>query len=317
MRAGAVGVMLAFLMMFGGVSALAAGEEAHAVQRLRAGDRSGLCTQDYPDPGQSAAVFLRTVDTIEDDTARVRLILFSAALLRKSLRLPANEGAGEPGEAMEALTGIIIKDRSERARAVAARAVKDMFPPAMLNHFHAGLLKEVQRRNELETLLLYACLPSCDVGAVKSAAAGIARQSESRGFLVDAVTARHGDMQAESRLMSGIRTLHETSSVELGRLVRALGYVSTDGMRVFLAEGLRSEETVLLAGGGTVPKRNCYARALVRMHRHTAGFPVAKQAFLYTDGELWGMEAWCAENLGVRVPKRPWRALRVQPGLAP
>lgn len=293
-------------------------KEEEAIRKLRSGDSSGLVTSRYKNSGMSSAIFLKYVPLFEKAKSRARVVLFAIALQGKAAHSKANATA--PGQSTvlvaERLASIVEEDSSERVRAVAAAGLADLFPPELLDRYAETIRRAARRWKQREIVLLYGLLPSCRSEEIANIVSGMKARNVSQRYQLDGILARYGDEEAQKRLISAATSLLEASDVALERLVNALSYARTKQIKMFLAKGLRSETMIELPGETKVPKRDCFARALVRMMRHDQRFPVRAEDS-YDDAKLDKIEQWCMKHLGVGFPHGPRKKLSVTPSVQP
>lgn len=183
----------------------------------------------------------------------------------------------------------------------------------------SGLLS-LKRKNLLypSDILLYGLLPSTTPKEARAFADGITPTRDStvaaKGtpLAVDALLARFGDKAALGRLLDVAREFGTEDTRERASdydLTVCLSSVQSMEMKVFLAQGLRSEEMLVYAGRSCSPKRFLYGNALAKMMTDDPGFKVAAGFRDFTESELDEMERWCTQNLGVEYPKTPRKRL--------
>jgi hypothetical protein len=216
----------------------------------------------------------------------------------------------------EALVRVLERDPSDSVREVAAKGLRDQYNPRSLARYEQRIRSVVDRYPEREVALLYGELPGIGRKEISSVAARLTTYSGIDELIKLALLARHGDRDAEKTLLAKASGLRETSLTMLDHLVDSLAYVPTTSVKGFLYEGLTSEETVNLAGGGGIPKRNCYARALVRMMRDEPTFPVRTEEFTYSAAEIERIDEWMSKHAG-RKTRGKVKELPVVPRITP
>ena len=168
----------------------------------------------------------------------------------------------------------------------------------------------------MEILLLYASLPSCQPEKAVKLAREI-RTEDIGTYRVNAILSRFGEQSATDALIANAENIFESSGVRLSELLGALAFAHSDKINRFLVKGLRSEDYITLAGGSKIPRRNCYAKALVLMNSFNEEFPVKNKYDFYTTNDLDRIEQWCAEKLGMSVPSAPRKEMLVIPSFQP
>ncbi|MGI6494735.1 MAG: hypothetical protein ACOX5G_01365 [Kiritimatiellia bacterium] len=290
------------------------GTVAEVLNNLRKGDARGLRTDQYTNAA-SAVAFLENIGVLEDEKIRLKVVRFSATLMRRAARA----GSQQDEQNVEAFTGQMVKilkaDPSRRIREEAAKSLLEMVSPRVLDRYHAVLRLAAEERKDIATLLVCASLHSCDATWLAELVRTMKPESRMEKRQIDSILARCGDQAATDRLIDEAGHAQGMSDVEIGELVAALAFVPSERVQMFLGLGLRSDTVVSLPGGGAIPWRNCCARSLVRMHRHDESFPVKRDDYMYSDDELDRIEQWSVVTLGIAPRSGTRRSLKVTPGI--
>lgn len=282
---------------------------------LKKGNTPVVRTDQFTNAATSAVIFLKNIDILGDEKIRLKVVQFSVALLRRSEK-PNERQVERSVEAFVIQMAKILKeDPSERVREEVAKSLLETIPAHVLDRHQAALRLAAEERKDIATLLAYASLSACDTVWLEGMVRLIKPESRREKYQLDSILARCGDQTATDRLIAEAGHLQGISDVDLDELVAALVFVPSERIQKYLGLGLRSDTVVLLAGGGTIPWRNCCARVLVRIHRHNEGFPVKKDDYIYSDDDLSKIEQWCVDNLGMAPPNGVRRNLRVTPSI--
>lgn len=209
----------------------------------------------------------------------------------------------------------------------AAGAIRDLFSPAQLDSYSAALLRTLRKAQATdESAFASVLLLVCELPSTRSTdALSWARSMRLRDRIPsmasinrarDCVLARHGDKEAEKRVIEEVSGLTVCGSTQ--QYADMLAYVDGEHVRGLVALGLRSEDIINMTGGGTSLKRDLYANALVQLMRDEATFPVRapRNGVSYQDDELDAMEQWCSVRLGLTFPKSARSRLTPQPRIA-
>jgi hypothetical protein len=310
------GAILSGLLVVCLSAAYAAGDVVRdAVSRMKSGDPSGLATSVFKGDSEAPARFLDASSEISTERFRFRTVVFAVELEKRSRKDGLKERTAREKTA-EALVRVLENDPSESVREVAAKGLRDQYNSITLARYEQRIRSVVERYPEREIALLYGELPGIGRRDISPVVARLTTNSDIDELIKLALLARHGDRDAEKKLLAKAAGLHETSLTMLEWLVDSLAYVPTISMKGFLCEGLTSEETVELTGGGGIPKRNCFAGALVRMMRDEPSFPVRTEDLTYSASEIERIDSWMSKHLGRKV-RGKGKELPVIPRMVP
>jgi len=209
------------------------------------------------------------------------------------------------------------EDPSERVRSAAAKGLLEIGLPKIVDRHNASVRRAVERHKDIDTLLLYASLPSCNKQSLVRIARKVKPDSKRSGYKLNSILARCGDNSAIELLLAEASELSEINNIYLYELVDALSFVPEDRVQKYLAVELRSELYVSLPGGGKIPKRNCFALALVKMNRDNDSFPVKDEDYIFNADDLDKIEQWCIDELGINIPLEPRKELMIIPSFEP
>jgi len=208
-------------------------------------------------------------------------------------------------------------DTSSRVRSRAARSLREVVSPELIDRHHSSVLNAYEKHKDLEILLLYASLPSSQPEKVVKMARAVKTESMGGTNMINSILARFGDQSATDALIANAENIFEPGDVSLSELLSALAFTRSDKIKRFLVKGLRAEDYITLAGGGKIPRSNCYAKALVQMNMHNEEFPVKNKYEFFSADDLDRIEQWCAGELGMSIPRAPRKEMPVIPSFVP
>ena len=289
-----------------------------AVDKLIAGDPSDLIITSFlENPHAAAEAFALQLNRVEDERAKQKLIHTISAVEEMAVRQPSSNRPLSTNTLLAShFIHLLQTDSSIIDKTLAAQTLSDLFAPVCLEEFHTAIADVATSVPQREIILLYGQLPGQNQNDMEKFIQSISnRLDQETQKIIPWLRARYGDQDAQNTLIAEMAALHETSYFGLAHRIDGLSYAGTDKIIRALAQGLRSEETIALANGASVPKRNAYAWALVKTMRYQTDFPVRKESLIYSDDELSTLEQWCAQNLGVTFPTEPRTPLEVTPGV--
>jgi hypothetical protein len=293
------------------------GEVTKVVDRMKEGETVPLVLPNYTNGIESADAFLQEMDSLQDEKSRLRIVSFSSALARRSVENRGQQNAKYFDMFVTQMVSLLDEDPSGRVRSEAARGLREVVSSTLLDQHSASILRAAELYRDIDTLLLYASLPSCD----KQRAADMARDVKPEGkrdaYRLNSILARCGDSAATEWLLGEASALSDISNVYLYELVDALSFVPEDRVERFLATGLHTEAYVSLPGGGSIPKRNCFALALVKMNRCNDDFPIKGEDYMFSADDLDKIEKWYGDELGVKCPFGSRKELPIIPSIEP
>ena len=293
------------------------GKELDIMKRLNEGLNPPLMFLDYPNGLESAIAFLKHIGSLQSEESRVTIIRFSAELYSKSKANTSRQNDREVETFVSLMVSVMKGDTSSRVRAEAARSLREVVPPELIDHNHSSILNAYETHGNMQILLLYASLPSCQPEKAVKLAREIRTENMIGTYMVNAILSRFGEQSATDTLIANAENIFEPGDVCLSELVGALAFAHSDKINRFLVRGLRAEDYITLASGSKVPRRNCYAKALVLMNKFNEEFPVKNKFEFYTANDLDRIEQWCAGKLGMSVPGVPRKEMPVIPSFQP
>jgi len=132
--------------------------------------------------------------------------------------------------------------------------------------------------------------------------------------------ARHGDQEAENRILGFARSFGNSGSsceYEFEFVAIALSYIQTDRAKREIALGLRNEDLVFSVGGNVYPRRAVYVQALWYATRDEPAPPMKDRHFFdCNDAQLDAFEKWCSSHWGETYPSTPRRPATLLPEFA-
>jgi hypothetical protein len=286
------------------------------MKSLNEGLNPPLMLQDFPNGLESAIAFLKHIGSLQSEESREKIVCFSAELFCKSKAQNSRQNAREADAFVSLMVSVMKGDTSSRVRSGAARSLREAVPPELIDRHHSSILNAYETHKNMEILLLYASLPSCPPEKAVKLAREI-RTEDIGTYRVNAILSRFGEQSATDTLIANAENIFEPGDVCLSELVGALAFAHSDKINRFLVRGLRAEDYITLASGSKVPRRNCYAKALVLMNRFNEEFPVKNKVDFYTTDDLDRIEQWCAGKLGMSVPGVPRKEMPVIPSFQP
>ena len=290
---------------------------AEVMKRMNEGLNPPLILRDYANGLEDAIAFLEHIDSLQSEENRAKIIRFSTELYSKSKAEDSRQDAREVDAFVSLMVSLINGDASSRVRSETARNLREAVPPELIDRHHSSVLNAYETHRNMEILLLYASLPSCQPEKVVRLARGIRTEDIIGTYIVNAILSKFGDQSATDMLIANVENIFEPSDICLSELLYALAFTSSDKIKQFLVKGLRSEGYITLAGGSKVPRRNCYAKALFLMNKFNEAFPVKNKVDFYTADDLDRIERWCAEKLGMSVPSATRKEMPVIPSFEP
>ena len=290
---------------------------AEVMKRLNKGLNPPLMFQDYPNALEGAIAFLQQIGSTQSEESRLTVVCFSAKLYGKSKTENSRQDAGEVDTFVSLMVSLMKGDTSSRVRSEAARSLREVVPPELIDRHHSSILDAYETHKNMEILLLYASLPSCEPKTAVRLARALETESTIGQYMVNSILARFGDQSATDTLIANAESIFEPGDVRLSELLNALAFAHSDKINRFLVKGLRAEDYITLAGGGKIPRRNCYAKELSLMNRFDKEFPVKNKYEFYTADDLDRIEKWCAGKLGMGVPDAPRKEMPVMPSFEP
>ena len=292
------------------------GKVIDIMKSLNEGLNPPLILQDYPNGLESAIAFLEHIGSLQSGESREKIVCFSAELYCKSKMQNGRQDSREADVFVSLMVSVMKGDTSSRVRSKAARSLREVVLPELIDRHHSSILNAYETHKNMEILLLYASLPSCQPEKAVKLAREI-RTEDIGTYRVNAILSRFGEQSATDALIANAENIFESSGVRLSELLGALAFAHSDKINRFLVKGLRAEDYITLAGGSKIPRRNCYAKALVLMNRFNEEFPVKNKVDFYTTDDLDRIEQWCAGKLGMSVPSSPRKEMLVIPSFQP
>ncbi len=289
---------------------------AEVIKQLNEGLDPPLIFQDYPNGLDGAIAFLQQIDSLQSEECRTKVLCFSAKLYGKSKAGNSRQDASKVDTFVSLMVSLMKGDTSSRVCSEAARSLREVVPPELIDRHHSSILNAYETHKNMEILLLYASLPSCQPEKAVKLAREI-RTEDIGTYRVNAILSRFGEQSATDTLIANAENIFEPGDVCLSELVGALAFAHSDKINRFLVRGLRAEDYITLASGSKVPRRNCYAKALVLMNKFSEEFPVKNKFEFYTANDLDRIEQWCAGKLGMSVPGVPRKEMPVIPSFQP
>ena len=290
---------------------------AEVIKRLNEGLEPPLMFQDYPNALGGAIAFLQQIDSLQSEESRSQAVYFSAKLYDKSKAENSRQDAKEVDKYVSLMVSLMKGDTSSRVRSEAARSLREVVPPELIDRHHSSILDAYETHKNMEILLLYASLPSCQPEKAVRLARAIKTESTIGTYMVNSILARFGDQSATDTLIADAENIFEPGDIRLSELLGALAFARSDKIKRFLVKGLRAEDYITLAGGGKIPRRNCYAKALSLMNKFNKEFPVKNKYEFYSADNLDKIEKWCAGKLGMSVPDAPRKEMHIIPSFEP
>ena len=290
---------------------------AEVMKRLNEGLNPPLMFQDDTNGLESAIAFLEHIDSLQSEVSRSKVVCFSAKLYYKSKAQNSRQDAREVDTFVSLMVSLMEADTSSRVRSEAARSLREIVPPELIDRHYSSILNAYEKHKNLEILLLYASLPSCQPEKAVRLARAIKTESTIGTYMINSILARFGDQSATDALIANAENIFEPGYFDLSELLGALAFTRSDKIKRFLVKGLRAEDYITLTGGGKIPRRNCYAEALIQMNMHNEEFPVTNKYGFFTANDLDRIEQWCAGKLGMSIPRAPRKEMPVIPGFQP
>ena len=290
---------------------------AEVIKQLNEGLDPPLIFQDYPNGLDGAIAFLQQIDSLQSEECRTKVLCFSAKLYGKSKAGNSRQDAGEVDTFVSLMVSLMKGDASSLVRSEAARSLREIVPPELIDRHHSSILDAYETHKNMEILLLYASLPSCEPKTAVRLARALKTESTIGQYMVNSILARFGDQSATDTLIADAENILETGDMRLSELLGALAFARSDKIKRFLVKGLRAEDYVTLAGGGKIPRRYCYAKALSLMNKFNEEYPVKNKYDFYTADNLDKIEKWCAVKLGMNVPDAPRKEMPIIPSFEP
>ncbi|MBR0458669.1 MAG: hypothetical protein IJJ26_05500 [Victivallales bacterium] len=284
---------------------------AETMKLLNKGLNPPLMFQDYINGLEDAIAFLERIDSLQSAEYRMKVVCFAAKLYYQS---KANrQDAGKVDAFVSLMVSLMQGDTSSQVRSEAARRLREVVPPELIDRHHSSILNAYKTHKNWEILFLYASLPSCQSETVVNLARSHKIESTMGTYGISAILARFGDKRATDELIANAESIVEPGDMRLSALLDALAFARSDKIKRFLVKGLRTEDYITLADGSRIPQRNCHAKALCIMNQFVEEFPVKNKYDFFTAHDLDRIEQWCAVKLGMSVPSAPHKEMLVVP----
>ncbi|NMA43936.1 MAG: hypothetical protein GX946_11245 [Oligosphaeraceae bacterium] len=290
---------------------------AEVMKRLNEGLNQPLVAQDYTNGIESAIAFLEHIDSLQSEASRSKIVRFSAELFYKSKVQNSQQSAKEVDTFISLMVSLMETDTSYRVRSEAARSLRKVASPELVDRHHSSVLNAYEKHKDLEILLLYASLPSCQQEKAVKMARAFKTESMGGACMINSILARFGDQSAMDALIAKAENISEIGGLSLFNLLSALAFTHSDKIKRFLVKGLRAEDYITLAGGSKIPRRNCYAKALALMNMHNEKFPVKNKYGSFSADDLDRIEQWYAGELGMNIPRAPRKEMPEIPSFEP
>jgi hypothetical protein len=297
----------------------ASGEEALVdtiVQQVKAGGKAEFSLASFKNPHEAAVGFAERLGLVTASDHRLVIIGYVVALEKQAL-LEAPRSTSDSAAVLACLTKAMRDDRSESVRALAAKALREFYPPAVLDVLATEIKGALRTWREDEILLLYGVLPSARQEELQEVVGLPERPPRISQTALDGALARVGDLEAQERLVLRARSVEDVGLADLEKVFGSLAYVGSSAVKQECARGLRSENVLKLPGGGTMPKRNLYAYGLVLACKGEPSFPMKTAKLLWSDREFDSLETWCTKQLGIGFPGTPRKSLFPVPSVEP
>ena len=134
---------------------------------------------------------------------------------------------------------------------------------------------------------------------------------------VDSLRGRYGDPNASTRIIERLLLLDEVGISSVYNITDAVAYLSNAQAVHELAQRMRSEKMIRMAGGGKIPLRDCIALALIKLNRDTPDFPVRDEDFMFSNEKLDKIEVWCTQHTGINYSKGKRKEVLMEPSIIP
>lgn len=278
-----------------------------AIGKLQKGDATGLQMTLYTNNATGYAVaFIKKIGMLEDESKRRDVVWLSASLVRRSAESSGRKDDRDLESFVVEMVKLLKEDSSEKTRRLVAQNLMETVSTNVLDHYQSAIRLAADERKDIDTLQLYASLPSCDVPWLMGIVRIIKPETKLQQYRLDSIMARHGDQAATGRLITEAGGLLETCDYVLAEYIKALVFVRSERVQKYLATDLRSEAVLVLAGGDKLPWRNCCAYMLSRIHKEDKNFPVKRSFMIYgfRDDDLIKIERWCNNNLNISFPSQ-------------
>jgi hypothetical protein len=206
-------------------------------------------------------------------------------------------GPSENKELLAALAKLALSETSETVCEAIASCMRVHFTPQALIEYKKASEALLDRTCTIETLTLYVSVIDEKNKQGKEKALASAEKLNEPVQL--SLKARWGGKEDADALMAALNKIEKSSGSEIEKWIDAASLASGESAKRLFAEQLRTERSIELIGGGTIPLREVYVSILCRMLRHEKGFPVQKRDGPFSEKELDSIEQWAQQNLKV------------------